>query len=73
MIFSHLRLDTLSSGTMGGNPFSCLPNLTLQFRSVLLLNQHHTIPKERAMEWTTPNFEEIDLGCEINSYANAEL
>ncbi|MHB8734493.1 MAG: pyrroloquinoline quinone precursor peptide PqqA [Terriglobales bacterium] len=25
------------------------------------------------MEWTTPEFEEISLGCEINSYANAEL
>jgi len=25
------------------------------------------------MTWTTPDFEEIDLGCEINSYANAEL
>jgi len=25
------------------------------------------------MEWTTPQFEEINLNCEINSYANAEL
>jgi len=25
------------------------------------------------MEWTTPEFEEISLGCEINSYAQAEL
>jgi len=25
------------------------------------------------MTWTTPVFEEIQLGCEINSYANAEL
>ncbi|PYV66717.1 MAG: pyrroloquinoline quinone precursor peptide PqqA [Acidobacteria bacterium] len=25
------------------------------------------------MEWTTPQFEEIALNCEINSYANAQL
>jgi hypothetical protein len=25
------------------------------------------------MEWTTPQHEEIDLKCEISSYANAEL
>jgi hypothetical protein len=31
-------------------------------------------PKEpQAMEWTTPKHEEIDLNCEISSYANAEL
>jgi len=25
------------------------------------------------MEWTTPQFEEISLNCEINSYASASL
>jgi len=25
------------------------------------------------MEWTTPKHEEIELNCEISSYANAEL
>jgi len=25
------------------------------------------------MEWTTPQHEEIDLNCEVTSYANAEL
>ncbi|PYX37937.1 MAG: pyrroloquinoline quinone precursor peptide PqqA [Acidobacteria bacterium] len=25
------------------------------------------------MEWTTPQFEEITLNCEINSYVNAQL
>jgi len=25
------------------------------------------------MEWETPRHEEIDLNCEISSYANAEL
>jgi coenzyme PQQ precursor peptide PqqA len=29
--------------------------------------------KERPMEWTSPQFEEICLNCEINSYATAEL
>jgi hypothetical protein len=29
--------------------------------------------KELSMEWTTPQHEEIDLNCEISSYANAEL
>jgi coenzyme PQQ precursor peptide PqqA len=27
----------------------------------------------RNVEWTTPEFEEVSLNCEINSYANAEL
>jgi hypothetical protein len=32
-------------------------------------------PKNGAstMEWTTPKHEEIDMNCEISSYANAEL
>jgi len=25
------------------------------------------------MEWTTPQFEEIKLNCEINSYASAQM
>ncbi len=25
------------------------------------------------MEWNTPQHEEIDLNCEVSSYANAEL
>jgi coenzyme PQQ precursor peptide PqqA len=29
--------------------------------------------KERTMEWTSPQFEEVCLNCEINSYASAEL
>jgi coenzyme PQQ precursor peptide PqqA len=29
--------------------------------------------EDKAMEWTTPAFEEIDLSCEINSYSSAEL
>jgi len=26
-----------------------------------------------SMDWTKPTFEEINLNCEISSYANAEL
>jgi coenzyme PQQ precursor peptide PqqA len=26
-----------------------------------------------AVEWITPDFQEITLNCEINSYASAEL
>ena len=26
-----------------------------------------------SMEWTTPQHEEIELNCEVSSYANAEL
>ncbi|MGO9648061.1 MAG: pyrroloquinoline quinone precursor peptide PqqA [Terriglobales bacterium] len=25
------------------------------------------------MDWTTPQFEEISLNCEINSYASAQM
>ncbi|MGO4880942.1 MAG: pyrroloquinoline quinone precursor peptide PqqA [Bryobacteraceae bacterium] len=25
------------------------------------------------MNWTTPDFEEISLNCEINSYSSAEM
>jgi coenzyme PQQ precursor peptide PqqA len=25
------------------------------------------------MKWTEPQYEEISLGCEINSYASAEI
>lgn len=29
--------------------------------------------KEAVMEWVTPDHEEIELSCEVSSYANAEL
>ena len=31
------------------------------------------IDRDSNMNWETPTFEEISLGCEINSYVNAEL
>jgi len=32
-----------------------------------------TNSRSLTMEWTTPQHEEIDLNCEISSYANAEI
>jgi coenzyme PQQ precursor peptide PqqA len=29
--------------------------------------------KDELMEWTSPEFEEVSLNCEINSYASAKL
>jgi hypothetical protein len=38
-----------------------------------MLFSSYQAPKEPTMEWTAPKHEEIDLNCEISSYANAEL
>lgn len=35
--------------------------------------RHDSSKRRRKMEWTTPNFEEVQLCCEINTYANAEF
>jgi len=40
---------------------------------VLCLNVFEHQQGVLPMEWTTPQHEEIDLNCEISSYANAEL
>ena len=32
-----------------------------------------TLEGALSMEWTTPQHEEIELNCEVSSYANAEL
>jgi len=40
-------------------------------RAILVLFDH--TQGVMTMEWTTPKHEEIDLNCEISSYANAEL
>ena len=31
------------------------------------------LEKEELMEWMSPEFEEVSLNCEINSYASAKL
>ncbi len=39
-----------------------------------LASDVYTMPSEDVnMEWTTPQFEEVALNCEINSYASAAL
>ena len=51
-----------------------VPNLTVYLsKSRAMLFLSHQAPKEPTMEWTAPKHEEIDLNCEISSYANAEL
>jgi hypothetical protein len=46
----------------------------LRIQTVLFSSLYHIADfKEPPMEWTTPQHEEIDLNCEISSYANAEL
>ncbi len=56
-----------------GQPEQQFRNPTLRFRVTALPESNPVLPEDRTMQWTTPMFEEIDLGCEINSYANAEL
>jgi len=41
--------------------------------AMLFLTRSNDIKEPHPMEWTTPKHEEIDLNCEISSYANAEL
>jgi|SRR5579859_959223 len=49
------------------NPYSLPPN------SCYPLSGSHFAQGAPHMEWVTPQHEEIDLNCEISSYANAEL
>ena len=49
-------------------PFSV--SACYSFRGITIL---FLIQRSVTMEWTTPQHEEIDLNCEISSYANAEL
>jgi hypothetical protein len=57
--------------TLSLTPYPISP-IYLSFTRVILLSSHQA-PKEPTMEWTAPKHEEIDLNCEISSYANAEL
>jgi hypothetical protein len=50
------------------------PFLSNGFRVILTFVPLHLTPKGAStMEWVTPRHEEIDLNCEVSSYANAEL
>jgi len=50
-------------------PYSLLRDLVLSSRRPV----HRNSWRDLIMEWTTPQHEEIDLNCEVSSYANAEL
>lgn len=47
---------------------------SLHRHPVLFFACHHSDSQGAStMEWVTPQHEEIDLNCEVSSYANAEL
>jgi coenzyme PQQ precursor peptide PqqA len=41
--------------------------------SIAVLKSQHNLSGEEDMEWMKPEFEEISVNCEINSYANGKL
>jgi hypothetical protein len=53
-------------------PFAFRPSLPTGLVLFFLCN-HQSPEGAKLMEWTTPKHEEIDLNCEVSSYANAEL
>jgi len=65
---SHVMfpIGTLSSTILPLFPFRVLPC----YSSLGLANP---LQGASPMEWTTPQHEEINLSCEVSSYANAEL
>ena len=69
------RLDFYEQLT-GVYPFGPCPSFPfhgLFSRVRLFLIFELTAQGASAMEWVTPQHEEIDLNCEVSSYANAEL
>jgi hypothetical protein len=50
-------------------PFS----IFLCYRSLLSHLKERRTKGAEPMEWEIPQHEEIDLNCEVSSYANAEL
>ncbi len=52
---------------------SSTPPLRKTFRIMVSLDTQLQRPDNISMTWTTPQIEEISLGCEINSYASAEI
>jgi hypothetical protein len=56
--------------------FETPPNFQSEFALwvvVFYVGQRPFNEEHLPMEWTTPQHEEIDLNCEVSSYANAEL
>jgi hypothetical protein len=73
LMFVFLRAD--SAGLVfRKSPYPCsLPHIRVL--SFSCLDDCGFEPNQGAitMEWVTPQHEEIDLNCEVSSYANAEL
>jgi hypothetical protein len=68
-VFNSFRMRTCKKYS-GWDPHTfTLPPASGSCYSQLVIRH----PRSRSMEWTTPTHEEIDLSCEISSYANAEL
>ena len=63
-----LRLNPYTARAVKNSP------LPLSWAPVLCSRLSLKLPQGAPlMEWVTPQHEEIDLNCEISSYANAEL
>jgi hypothetical protein len=57
-----------------GPPYIAIPySLPISLMLCFQIDVHLTPKGAFVMEWTTPQHEEIDLNCEVSSYANAEL
>lgn len=51
-----------------------IPTFLLHILRAMISRLHGTVSQGAlTMEWITPQHEEIDLNCEVSSYANAEL
>ncbi len=69
--------DYCSANTCVSSLYNLSGVLQYESRAALFLiyrTYKHLTPKGAStMEWVTPQHEEIDLNCEVSSYANAEL
>jgi hypothetical protein len=64
---------SLSFVLEGAHRIAALPFPWTKFHAMLLCDVYLTPKGALTMEWVTPQHEEIDLNCEVSSYANAEL
>ena len=51
------------------------PPYSFVWKPMIFLGGRFELESTRSltMEWVTPRHEEVDLNCEVSSYANAEL
>ncbi len=64
-----VRRSRIRAASLCGRLEFCFLPFCLRVILPVLDQRQGVIP----MEWTTPQHEEIDLNCEISSYANAEI